>query len=970
MMSPTPFPTPTLSPTNAQLVQLIQQAEHQQLSINESLLLYIALHLPVPTSWQLGMYHFLTALPLPELSPMWFTILVTVGPILTLVFLYVLVVLLLKLIRFLIPLVLRRIVKVKEPEKVFLELTFPAETSKSAYATQQLYTLLHTLARQKSFLSKLLKEKKLYSLEIVATKTKGIRYIVMVDEKNKDIIKRSLLSYLPGIKIQETEDYLDQKNALGSSTTTMGVMELKLSNHFTLPLNKQKVLDEHDPMAYLTGNMTKLQEGEMIVFQIVTTPVLASIHGSITDKMHELRLRIRKGQPIMPKIQQSPLDTVLSLPGIAILWWITKMVFSFVAYMINFAIDIAMAPSEASSKHIRYAVESSVRTQEILNPYEQELQIVVKEKIDQHLFETSIRIFIATQDNDQLQSRLSGLLAGFGPMSSSYQSLTTKGGLPWFSSFTKRFVQLQNRTLSYNNPFQLNPILSTSEISDLYHFPYTDTTKTENIVKSYSSELPAPLLLKQDRDFDVVIGMNIYGGEELPIGLTFEQRQRHMVVFGGTGNGKTTMLLHMLGQDMQNGKGLAFIDPHGDAARKALLLVPEDREDDVVWIDPDEIEKPLALNLLELTPGLTENQSLREKEQIAESIISLFRRICASEFSQAGGNAFRIEHVLRNAIYTAFTVKDCTLFTIYDLLEDPIFLKETVNKLTDVRLQKFWRNIYGKAGDYQQVKMVGGVIARIGRFLHSEAARRILEQPHSSLDFDDIMNNQKILLCNLSKGNLGEDISQVLGTTIITKIQLAAMRRAKVEEEDRVPFFLYVDEFQNYATEAFVEMLSEARKYKLHLIIVEQSTSQQNEKSLIGRILANVAIVICFRTGNPEDETIMLKQFGGFVKPGEIMNLPWFHFFIKIYAQVPQEPFSGKTVPIDVPNDKEKVNRIITLSQGKYTQKYVKKTVKKETSAEVAKPKNLTKKQANTGKKSVTQPETKARKKSRLPDEE
>jgi hypothetical protein len=437
-----------------------------------------------------------------------------------------------------------------------------------------------------------------------------------------------------------------------------------------------------------------------------------------------------------------------------------------------------------------------------------------------------------------------------------------------------------------------------------------------------------------------------------------------MVVFGGTGNGKTSLILEMIGQDMKNGKGIGFIDPHGDAAEKAAMLVPKEREDDVIYIDPYNFEKPFAINLMELSPNLSVNDTYREKERITENIISLFRRICASEFSKSGNDAFRIEHILRNTIRTAFYIKDCTLFTIYDLLEDQALLKETVAKIDDDRLQKFWKNEYGRAGDYQVVKMIGPVTARIGRFLNSEAAKRIFDHIRSTIDFDWIMDNEKILIANLSKGKLGEDISQVLGTTFITKIQLAAMRRAKIPEDDRVDFYLYVDEFQNYATESFVDMLSEARKYKLNLIIVEQSTSQQEERSYIGRILANVTTLICFRTGNPDDEKIMLGQFRGFIKEGEIMNLPWFHFFIKISGRNPQEPFTGETFTPKIKYDKEKLERIIKKSQDKYSTTY---TPKKADTTAQEKNTNKNNEKHSKWKKKKSTPRYQPKKKSGLP---
>lgn len=487
----------------------------------------------------------------------------------------------------------------------------------------------------------------------------------------------------------------------------------------------------------------------------------------------------------------------------------------------------------------------------------------------------------------------------------------------------------KNRLISFKTPRKdkFAQILSLSEAADLFHFPFTRVTQTANLVKSYSNQLPAPISLKQGTIFDVTFGKNIYGDEETVIGLTEAQRARHMVVFGGTGNGKTTLILEMISQDMVNGKGLCFIDPHGDATYAILQMVPKKREEDVVWIDPDDIDFPFAINLMELTPGLSKNDALREKQQVSESIVSLFRRICATEFSGAGNNAFRIENTLLNAVYTAFYVPNCTLFTIYDLLEDPKFLKQVVARIEDIRLKTFWKNEFGRAGDYQIVKMIGGVTARIGKFLHSESARRIFEQPHSTLIFDQLMDSKKIIICNLSKGKLSEDITQVIGTAILTKIQLATMRRANIPEDERVPHYLYIDEFQNFATDYFVQMLSEARKYKLNIIIVEQSTAQQADKTIINTILANVAIVICFRTASPQDEDIILPQFQPQVKKGEIINLPWFHFFIKIYAQIAQEPFTGETIPSKIKIDKEKTKRIIEISREKYGNVYDEKNL-------------------------------------------
>lgn len=835
-----------------------------------------------------------------------------------------------------------RLKKSLKETSILLELTPPAYSEKTAYTTQQLFSTIYSLGKDRNWLDKLIGKKPRFSLEIVSTKHQGIRYLIRCTPDQVSNIKKNLLSFLSQVGIKTVDDYLP-KNFEKLENYHSRIIEYKLSRSFAYPLQKQDILNESDPVAYITGMMTKLSPGELVSFQIVLSPTKTKETDIIASK-------IRGNEDVLGYLNEPEYPFIINS-----LFSILMVVAKIVSLVGNWIIEVIreLRWGSGDPRSVSNYQYFEMQQQQKLNapkavhiptPYEQETISSIQGKIGQPLFDSSIRLLVIATNKQELKEKTKGFSSSLEPFFvPGYQSLKIKRSiLNWlFTMNPLRSFTFKNRLLSIKTPHKgrYAQLLSVSEMADLFHFPFAQVAQTENLVKSYSKELPAPISLKQDIEFDVVFAKNTYGGSTTMIGLTKEQRARHMVVFGGTGNGKTTLILEMMGQDIKNGKGIGFIDPHGDAAEMALLLVPKDREEDVVYIDPDDIDKPFAINLMELNPNLSVNDSLREKERIAESIVSLFRRICSSEFSKAGNNAFRIERILLNTIYTAFTIKDCTLFTIYDLLVDPALLKETVGRLQNVRLQKFWKNEFGRAGDFQVVKMVGGVTARIDRFLNSEAARRILEQPHSTIDFDWIMDNKKILICNLSKGKLSEDISQVLGTTIITKIQLAAMRRAHIPEDKRVPYYLYVDEFQNYATQSFVEMLSEARKYKLNIIIVEQSTSQQQEHNMINTILANAAIVVCFRTGNPEDEKIMLGQYRSFVKEGEIMNLPWFHFFIKIYSKIPQEPFSGETIPVKVHFDKAKIERIINMSREKYGTDYnankliqVQQTIKEEKS--------------------------------------
>ena len=446
-------------------------------------------------------------------------------------------------------------------------------------------------------------------------------------------------------------------------------------------------------------------------------------------------------------------------------------------------------------------------------------------------------------------------------------------------------------------------------------------------MKSHSQDLPAPLSLKNNNDLDVVFGANNYGGVAAEIGLTNNDRSRHVYLIGQTGSGKSTIIHHMASDDIKKGRGLAVIDPHGDLAEGLLEAVPPARVNNLIYLNPFDIKYPIGINLLELTPNLSEDDLELEKELVCESVISIFRRVFRKDENV---DAHRIEYILRNAIYTAFTVPNPTIFIVYSLLTDPEYRKKIVRNLSDENLTNFWKNEFGKAGDYQVVKMVSGVTAKVGRFLFSPIIKRILEQPHSTINFDEIVDQGKILICNLAEGKLGEDTSQLLGTTIIAKIHLTMTRRAQVASKERRPFYLFVDEFQNFATSSFTKLLSGGRKYGLHITIAEQSTAQQDDRNIVNVILANVGTVICFRTASPIDEDLMLAQFAPIVIQGDIANLPRHHFYIKLAALEPQDTFSGVTFPIPTQNNHEKQERLIETSRKNYAITYVKPSQKTE----------------------------------------
>lgn len=259
------------------------------------------------------------------------------------------------------------------------------------------------------------------------------------------------------------------------------------------------------------------------------------------------------------------------------------------------------------------------------------------------------------------------------------------------------------------------------------------------------------------------------------------------------------------------------------------------------------------------------------------------------------------------------------MFTVLKLLQDARFRNKVVDTLEDESLRDFWKNEIGKAGSMQKVKMSAGITTKIGRFNVNAAARKILGAEKSTLDFQEIIDSGKILICNFSKGLLGEDVSALFGITTLAKLQLASLRRARIGQSLRRPFYLYVDEFQNFATPSFVQMLSEARKYKLYLTMAEQSTSQQKDQ-IINVILANVGTIVCFRTGNPNDEKLLLPLFSPYIAEGEIMSLDAYNFYARLASVKAQEPFSGHTVLIPPAKDDYVARQVKLNSRQRYSQ--------------------------------------------------
>lgn len=786
----------------------------------------------------------------------------------------------------------RRVVR---RQSLTLELTPPPNTARAPRATQELFTVIHGLRNSRSLKDKLLLRNIVLSFEIISTRKQGIRYVIEADKRLAASLRQSITAYLPQIKVSEIEE---------KQPTKVQVVEFKQTGHYAFPLTMVGSLEQNDPIAYLAGVMTKLAPDEQIRFQIVATPV-----------------KLKDAAILAHKILGNE-DLLAHLSSKRIPFWsnLTRAINTGLFTITDAVGDTYHGQTgktfygDDRATYERMQIARRQRPARTLSAFELELMETMHRKLNQPLFRVSVRVGVTFNSPDGASERLGAIKTSLQAFSvPSYQTLQAKLNTPHTKrlrlfAFTHRLPNLiSNRSV----------VLSSSELGSLYHFPLGHTAQTDNLITSLSRTLPAPVSLKQDRKLDVVIGQNEHHGSSTPIGLTEQERERHVYIIGGTGNGKTTMLQFQIVQDMQNGKGLAVIDPHGDMAETLLRYVSEDRVQDIVYFNPDDLEYPVGLNLLELEPGLTGNQLLREKDIITESVVSVFRKIFSDE--DTGGH--RIEYVLRNTVQTALTVPDATLFTVFDLLNDPKYRKSILKTLDDKNLINFWKNELGKAGDMQKVKMAAGITAKIGRFLFSASAKQILEQPKSTIDFDDIINSGKILICNFSKGLLGEDTSELFGITVLAKLQLASLRRARLRQQERRAFYLYVDEFQNFATQSFVQMLSESRKYKLFMTMAEQSTSQQDDQQMVSIILANVGTVICFRTGNPQDERLLLPLFAPYIEQGEISNLSSFNFYAKLSAIKAQEPLSGETILLSDTGSSEVSRAAIEQSRRTFTKK-------------------------------------------------
>ncbi len=391
-------------------------------------------------------------------------------------------------------------------------------------------------------------------------------------------------------------------------------------------------------------------------------------------------------------------------------------------------------------------------------------------------------------------------------------------------------------------------------------------------------------------------------------GIKTDDRRRHMYLIGKTGMGKSTVLENMIVEDIRAGKGVAVVDPHGDLAEKVIKYIPEERIKDVVYFNPSDIDYPIAFNLVEqVEPHL--------RHLVASGLIGVFQKLWADSWGP------RLEYILRNSILAILDFPGSTLLGVVRMLSDKEYRKKVVMNIKDPVVKSFWEKEFAGYADKFASEAVSPIQNKVGQFLSSSLMRNIVGQTKSTIDMRKIMDEGKILIMNLSKGRIGEDNSALLGAMMITKIQLAAMSRVDVDEKDRRDFYLYIDEFQNFSTESFANILSEARKYRLNLIMAHQYIEQLDDK-VKPAVFGNVGTIIVFRVGATDAEELV-KEFTPVFTEEDIVNLPKYEMYLKLMIDgIASDPFSAKGLPPLLKEERtDNEEEVIKYSREKYANK-------------------------------------------------
>lgn len=663
--------------------------------------------------------------------------------------------------------------------------------------------------------------------EIVARPNGGIVFYAGTERTYIDHLEKQIYAHYPEAEVTVAQEY-----TTFHEHDTIAVASLFLRKKNYLPLATYKEL-EVDPMQALTGALAKIRDTDAAMIQYVF---------QVASKKEQRRARVAASRTIKGK-QADISSSSFSLGSLR-------------SALITSQADRDRKEQRASQ----------------ITPRMQQRVDLVEAKMAEQQFLVNIRVVVAVQDAADSERVFHSITGSFAQYD-----------LPDLNQLRIRIPKNKKQFLErviFRVPNTNHAsVLSTTELASLYHFPLP-TTATPNIVWRGAKAAPAPGGIPTS---GVLLGNNVYRGIETPVYLAESDRRRHMYLIGQTGTGKTTMFLNMIVQDIAAGHGVGVIDPHGDLIEEILQHIPPERVQDVVLFDPRDKEMPLGFNILEA-------KDANQKDFIVNEVVQILQKLAARLNPESIGPMF--EHYLRNALLALVEDENSTLLDVPRMFVDEKFRNEILAKNTNPTVLQFWQQEFAQSQRGQMsADMLSYVISKLGRFISNETVRNIIGQAKSSFDVREVMDNQKILLCNLSKGQLGDINSDLLGFVLVSKIQIAALGRSNMPEADRKDFYLYLDEFQNFTTDSIATILSEARKYKLNLNLTHQFIKQLDDP-IRDAVFGNVGTMLSYRIG-VEDGEFMEKQFAPVFTQYDLVNLHRFTAVIRLLANgTPERSFS------------------------------------------------------------------------------
>jgi len=736
-----------------------------------------------------------------------------------------------------------------------------SQTREQIATASTLFAAVAGLRPEKGFMAWLIGRRDQVGFEITVKDGK-ISFYAAVPEKYRGFLEQQIHAQYPHAEITEEADY----NIFYPDSRVVGAY-LNFKERSVFPFKTYKQLDS-DPLVSLLNPLSKLGDNEGALIQFLVRPA-GSAWRSSGVKMIRL---IRQGQKFENVVRPSKSKKFFD--------GLTKM-----------------AGSKSKDKNISPNKEPYRLTQ-----MEEEMVKGMEDKISHGGLELTVRLVSAAPFEEKAKANLENLINAFS------QYNIYRFGNSFSASVPRRPDRLIRESIYRTMRPGKIMIANTEEMASFWHLPLS-STETPHINWLGARKAPPPLNAPKE---GVILGRTVYRGEETIIRMKRPDRRRHVYTIGKSGTGKSTFMQNLAVQDVINGEGVCVIDPHGDFVEYVLQHLPKERAEDVIYFNPSDTDRPIGLNMLEVK---TEEQ----KDFATQEMISIFYKL-VTDPSMIGP---MFEHTMRNVMLTLMSDKENpgTIAEIPRILTDDDYVKEWKKKITDPMVLAYWDKEMAKTSDFHKSEMLGYLISKVGRFVENSMLRNIIGQSRSGFNLREIMDQKKILLVNLAKGLVGEINSNLLGLIIVSKLQMAAMERASLPEEQRHDFYLYIDEFQNFITESIATILSEARKYKLDLIIGNQFLSQlvdnKGKTTVRDAVIGNAGTVVCFRIGT-DDAEVLTKEFAPVFGAYDLINIEQYTAYIKLLIDnTAAKPFNMLIYP-PTPGNKELAQAVKELSRLKY----------------------------------------------------